>query len=49
MKVLVKSNAIPQVDYDEVREAAKGIDLREIDELERELGHDVSALRRRTA
>ncbi|UXD21318.1 adenylosuccinate lyase [Ignicoccus pacificus DSM 13166] len=51
LKALVEVGMIPKVNYDEVREAVKELDPSEVDELEKELGHDImaftEALRRR--
>ena len=43
LKALVESGLIPKVNHEEVREAVKEISLEEIDELERELKHDIMA------
>ncbi len=43
LKALVEAGLIPKVNYDEVMEAVKDLDPKEVDELERELGHDIMA------
>ena len=51
LKALVEVGLIPKVNYEEVREAIKELGPEEVDELEKELGHDImaftEALRRR--